>query len=84
MFATPAGSLTPILESEIGYHVLQVIEVKPAGIVPLDTAKPKIKDFLERQAKQAATKKHLEDLRSKAKIEILMSDEEWNKRHAAK
>lgn len=84
LFEAPAGSLTPILESEIGYHLIQVIEVKPAGIVSLDTAKPKIKDFLAGKAKQEATRKHLEELRANAKIETVMSVEEWNKRHSAK
>ncbi len=84
VFATPAGSLTPILETEIGYHLIQVIEVRPMGIAPLETVKPKIKDLLERKAKQEATKKHLEKLKAKAKIETLMSNEEWNKRHPAK
>jgi peptidyl-prolyl cis-trans isomerase C len=84
VFATKPGSLTPILETEIGYHLIQVIELKPAGIVPLETAQPKIKDLLERKAKQEATKKHLEQLKTKVKIETVMSDEEWNKRHPSK
>ncbi len=84
VFATQPGSLTPILETEIGYHLIQVIEIKPAGIMPLETVKPKIKDLLERKAKQEATKKHLEELKTEVKIEIVMSDEEWNKRHAVK
>lgn len=84
VFATQPNSLTPILETEVGYHLFLVVEIKPAGIMPLDVAKPKIKDFLEHKATQEATKKHLEELKKKAKIETLMSDEEWSKRHPAK
>jgi parvulin-like peptidyl-prolyl isomerase len=84
VFSTPVGSLTGILESDMGFHLLQVIEVRSAGFAPSATAIPKIRDLLALKAKQEATKKHLAELRAKAKIEIVMSDEEWNKRHAAK
>lgn len=78
------GTLTPIIETEYGYHLFNVIEIRPAGTAPLAEVKSKIKDFLDSQAKQEATRKHLDGLQAKAKIEIVMSQEEWNKRHAAK
>ena len=83
-FATKPGTLTPIIESDPGYFLIRVIEVKPAGKMPFDEAKPKIKDFLVRKAVQEATKKHLAELKAKVKIEVIMTDEEWAKRHAAK
>ncbi len=83
-FATKPGTLTPILESDLGYHLIEVIEIKPAGTMSLETATPKIKDFLTRKANQEAVRKHLDALKAKVKIDFVMSDEEWNKRHAAK
>ncbi len=84
ILATKPGALSPIVETEYGYHLFNVIEIKPAGTAPLQDVKAKIVEFLERQAKQEATRKHLEGLQAKANIEIVMSQEEWNKRHAAK
>jgi len=84
VFGAKPGTLTPIVETEYGYHLINIIEIKPAGTMPLETVKPKIVNFLEHQALQAATTKHIDDLKAKAKVEIVMSDEEWNKRHTRK
>ncbi len=84
IFATKPGMLSTIVETEYGYHLFNVIEIKPAGTAPLEQVKPQIKNFLEQQSKQEATRKHLEGLQAKANIEIVMSQDEWNKRHAAK
>jgi peptidyl-prolyl cis-trans isomerase C len=85
VFSAQPGTLTPIIESEFGYHLLNVIEHKPVGIAPLDDAsRTRIKTYLESLAKQAATRKHLDALKTKIKIETVMSEDEWNKRHAAK
>jgi peptidyl-prolyl cis-trans isomerase C len=81
-FAAKPGTLTPVIETEYGYHLVNVIEFKAGGKAPVEKAKPDIKAFLERQKKQDATRKYLEGLKGKAKIEVVMSDEEWNKRHA--
>ncbi len=84
VFAVKPGVLTPVIETEYGFHLMNVIEFKPAGKAPLEKVKPNIKDFLEGRTRQEATRKHIEELKGKVKIETLISDEEWNKRHPAK
>jgi len=85
VFSAQGGTLTPVIESEFGYHLFNVIEHIPVGVAPLDDAyKTRIKNYLENLAKQDATRKHLDALKAKTKIETVMSDDEWNKRHAAK
>jgi parvulin-like peptidyl-prolyl isomerase len=84
VFATKPGMLTAVAEADNGCYLFDVLEVKPAGRMSLETAKPKIRDYLLHKANQAATRKHLDGLKAKTKIETVMSDEEWNKRHAAK
>jgi hypothetical protein len=54
------------------------------GKTPLATVKPRIMQYLEQKSKQDAYKKHLDELKAKTTIEILMTDEEWNKRHEIK
>ncbi len=83
-FAVKPGMLTPVVESEYGFHLVRVIEFKPAGKAPLDKVKPDIKSFLERKARQDATKKHMEALKGMVKIETVMTDADWNKRNAGK
>jgi len=84
VFGAKAGTLSPIVETQYGYHLINIIEVQAAGRMPLATAKPKIVTYLQHRALQAATTKHIEDLKVKYKVEIVMSDDEWNKRHAKK
>lgn len=85
VFSAQQGTLTPIIESEFGYHLFNIIEHKPAGVAPLDDAgRTRIKTYLENVAKQDVTRKHLDVLKTKVKIETVMSQDEWNKRHAAK
>jgi peptidyl-prolyl cis-trans isomerase C len=85
VFSAQPGTLTPIIESEFGFHLFSVIEHKSGGVAPLDDAyKLRIKNYLANLAKQDVTRKHLDALKAKTKIEMVMSEEEWNKRHAAK
>jgi peptidyl-prolyl cis-trans isomerase C len=84
VFGYKPGMLSPVVETQYGYHLVNVIEVQPAGRMPLETVKPKVVTYLQHRALQAATTKHIDDLKVKYKIEVVMSDEEWNKRHAKK
>jgi parvulin-like peptidyl-prolyl isomerase len=72
------------VETDFGLHLVYVIEARPPGLLPLDSVASKIKPFLEARAKQDATKKHLDALLTKYKVEFVMSEAEWNKRHAGK
>ncbi len=83
-FSSPAGTLTPVIETQFGYHLIQVIEVKPAGKMSLAEASDKIKSYLEGKSKQDLIQKHVADLRTKASVEMVMTQEQWNVRHAAK
>jgi len=83
-FAAKPGTLTPVVETEYGYHLMQVIEFKAPEKAPLEKVRPDIKAFLERKARQDATRKHIDELKGQAKIEVVMSDAEWYKRHSGK
>jgi peptidyl-prolyl cis-trans isomerase C len=84
VFAAKPGTIVPIVETQFGYHLIKVLEIKPAGKASLDDAKDNIRNFLDRKAKQEAVVKHIEELKGKAKVEILVTDEQWKARHAAK
>ncbi len=80
-FATKPGELSDIVETQFGYHLIQVIEFRPAHQRALDEVKAQIKQYLEQNAKQTATQKYLNDLKSKAKVEMFMTVEDFGKRH---
>jgi parvulin-like peptidyl-prolyl isomerase len=83
VFGTAAGSMTPVIEDQAGFRLVQVIELKPAGKASLEDAKPAIKKFLDQNAQQKALQKYIEDLKSKAVVENFMTPEEFDKRHPA-
>jgi peptidyl-prolyl cis-trans isomerase C len=84
VFSSTAGTLTPIIETQFGYHLIEVIEIKPAGKMSLEEARDKIKTYLEGKTKQEMVEKHVADLRTKTTIEMVMTQEQWDKLHAAK
>jgi peptidyl-prolyl cis-trans isomerase C len=84
VFSSTAGTLTPIIETQFGYHLIEVIEIKPARKMSLEEASDKIKTYLEGKTKQEMVEKHVADLRAKTTIEMVMTQEQWDKLHAAK
>jgi peptidyl-prolyl cis-trans isomerase D len=51
-FATPPGQFAPLVETEYGFHVMQVEEARSAGTTPLDEVKDAIRRRLELQKAQ--------------------------------
>jgi parvulin-like peptidyl-prolyl isomerase len=80
-FAATPGTVSSVIESPFGYHILLVTERKPAGKQSLEEAKPSIRQFLHQLAKQKAFQKYAEELRAKTAIETYMTAEEFARRH---
>jgi peptidyl-prolyl cis-trans isomerase C len=71
-FSTPKGQLSGVVTTQFGYHVIKVVDRKPARVVPYEEAQPQIKQFLEQQKKQERADAFIEGLKKKAKIEVLI------------
>lgn len=84
IYSAKPGTLTPVVETEFGFHLVSVIDVKLATKTPFTQVKPNIKQFLDQKAKQEAARKYVDTLKARTKIETLVSDAEWNKRYAGK
>jgi peptidyl-prolyl cis-trans isomerase C len=82
-FSAEPGSLSQILESQFGFHIIRVIEKKPAGKIPLEEAKADIKRLLDQTSLRKATQEYVNNLKAKATIENFMTPEEFIKRHMA-
>jgi peptidyl-prolyl cis-trans isomerase C len=67
-FAQEKSAIGPVVTTEYGYHIIQVLDKKPAKKVTLDEAKGKISAFLEQRKKMEAFNDILKKLKEKAKI----------------
>ena len=70
-FTLKMGEVSNVIETEFGYHIIKVVDKKPAGYVPIDDIKDFIKKYLEKGILREKIALHTKELKQKAKIEIL-------------
>jgi len=80
-FADAAFSLKPdtisdLVQSEFGYHIIKVTDRKKAGVMPFDEIKSEIKKFLEDEQKVKALQTFIDAQKSQTKVEYI--DESYN------
>jgi peptidyl-prolyl cis-trans isomerase C len=69
---TKPNELGPVVESEYGYHVIQLLERQDATVPPFETVKPRIAEFLKQRQSQEKLHAHVQELRSKGKVETFI------------
>lgn len=70
-FSLKPGETSDIITTQIGYHLIQVTDQKPARMVPFDEVKDKIEQALRQQKGNEAVRSYIAKLRTSAKIETL-------------
>lgn len=68
VWALAPGEISDVVESELGYHVIEVEEIVIGEPVPLDEARPVIRDLLRQQQTVAGIGALVVELRAKAEI----------------
>jgi peptidyl-prolyl cis-trans isomerase C len=71
-FALKTGEVSDVVTTQFGVHIIKVTDRKPAGTVPLEEVGPRVKEFLTEQKKQQQAQAFIEQVRQKAKIEVLI------------
>jgi len=69
-FSQEINAIGPVVTTEFGYHIIQVLEHNLAKSSPLEEVKGKISDFMEQKRKEEAFSALANRLREKAKIII--------------
>jgi peptidyl-prolyl cis-trans isomerase C len=66
------NDLSPVVETEFGFHIIQLVEREQASVAPFEEAQPKIADFLKRQMSRERVEAHVRELRAKGKVETFL------------
>ena len=76
LFAIPPGSLSEIIESRDGLHIVRVIEREDDSVTPFAEAQAEIRKKLENKKRSAAFEKHLTKLRKRIPFEVMIPNVE--------
>lgn len=71
-FSLKTNEISGVVTTQFGYHIIEVTGRKPAGMMPFDDVKEKLADYLKQRKGSEVTHTYVADLRSAAKVEILL------------
>ena len=63
------GEVSEVIKTPFGYHVVKLVEKRPAGKIPYEKAKQDIVKFLKNRKMNGKLNKYVQNLYSKAKVE---------------
>jgi peptidyl-prolyl cis-trans isomerase C len=72
VWALKTGEISDVVETDFGYHVIKATDKRPEGYVPISDVRDRIKDYLSKEKVQAETQKVIDQLRTKAKINVTL------------
>ncbi|MHB8907772.1 MAG: peptidylprolyl isomerase [Syntrophales bacterium] len=66
----PLNQVSAVIESSVGFHIIQVIDRRGAGVKPIESVREEIREKLDMEKVEKKFDEWLEGLRSRAHIEI--------------
>ncbi len=66
------NDLSPVVESQLGFHIIQLEEHADAGTLPYDQVKDRIGQLIQQQQAQQQVAARVRELRSKSKVEVFL------------
>lgn len=69
-FALEEGEISEVVESQFGFHVIQVTEKMDSGLVPVDQVSQSIRQYLAQEKQAQALDDYIEQLRGEADVRV--------------
>ena len=72
MVKLKVGEMSSVIESSLGFHIIQLTEKKESHVIPLDEVKPEILNHLLKLETEKQLKNYLSGLRKQSEIKIFI------------
>lgn len=71
-FSLAPGTISDLVETSFGYHIIKVAEKQPGRLVPLDEVRAEVEQYLQNVNREQQTDAFVESLKAKGKVEIFI------------
>ena len=69
---TKPNDLSDVVETQFGYHIIQLVEREAASAVPLEEARPRITQMLQQRQVGERLQARVQELKNKGKVETFL------------
>ena len=69
-FRLPLNQISGVIESSVGFHIIQVVDRRGAGVKAIENVREEIREKIDREKMEKKFGEWLEELRKKSHIEI--------------
>ena len=74
IFALKKGEITDVIETDYGFHIFKVTDIKPETILAYENVKEKVKKFLVDEKAKKEADEYARKLREKTDVKILLPE----------